>query len=173
MDLAQDAGSRLLSRGWRCATAESCTGGLIGHLLTEVPGSSQYYQGGVVAYDNSVKEGILGVSPETLKAHGAVSDPCAREMAAGARRLMHTDAAVATTGLAGPGGGSADKPVGLVYIAVVTPDGVTCERHVFEGDRSGIKLATARRALELLLLALERLDRAVVPAGSDTAPVQQ
>lgn len=155
VELATVAGERLRREGLRLATAESCSGGLVGHLLTEVAGSSAYYQGGIIAYDNAVKRALLGVSPETLESAGAVSDACAREMAAGARHLLGTQVAVATTGIAGPGGGSAEKPVGLVYIAVAAPGGTCCERHLFAGDRSTIKQATARRALELLLDAID------------------
>jgi PncC family amidohydrolase len=150
-ELARAAGERLIKVGWRVATAESCTGGLVGHLLTEIAGSSSYYLGGVIAYDNAVKRNILGVKAETIETVGAVSERCAREMAAGAQRLLGTEVAVATTGIAGPGGGTPQKPVGLVYIAVATPSGILCERYVFGGDRTGNKEETARRALELLL----------------------
>ncbi len=159
--LAQQTGKALLRTGWRLASAESCTGGLIGHSLTEVAGSSAYYQGGVIAYDNAVKEHVLGVARATLDSVGAVSEPCAREMVAGIRRLLHTQIGVATTGIAGPGGGTPDKPVGLVFIAVATPDVVRCERHVFSGDRAAVKQATARRALELVNKALESLSHDV------------
>ncbi len=155
IDLARTAGEGLRRVGWRVATAESCSGGLVGHLLTEVAGSSGYYQGGVIAYDNAVKRALLGVSPATLERAGAVSEACAREMAEGARRLLGTEVAIATTGIAGPGGGSPDKPVGLVYIAVAAPGGTRCERHLFGGDRSTIKGATARHALELLLNTID------------------
>jgi PncC family amidohydrolase len=154
--LAHAVGERLRARNWRFATAESCTGGLIGHLITEIPGSSDYYQGGVVAYDNAVKRGLLGVSSETLRRFGAVSEACAGEMAVGVRGLLGTEVGLATTGIAGPGGGSADKPVGLVYLGVIAPAGQQVERHVFKGDRSAVKEQTARRALELLLTFLER-----------------
>jgi PncC family amidohydrolase len=150
-DLAREAGDELQRCGWRLTTAESCTGGLIGHLLTEIPGSSVYYQGGVIAYANEVKQGVLGVSPATLATDGAVSCACASQMAAGVRRLIGTNVAIATTGIAGPGGGTAEKPVGLVFIAIETPDGSWCERHVFTGDRALNKQQTAVRALERLL----------------------
>ena len=154
--LAQRTGQLLLGAGWRLASAESCTGGLIGHALTEVAGSSAYYQGGVIAYDNAVKEHVLGVDSHILETVGAVSEPCAREMVAGVRGLLQTDVGIATTGIAGPGGGTPSKPVGLVYIAVSTPDAVQCERHVFNGDRSAIKQATARRGLELTIAMLDQ-----------------
>ena len=155
IELARTAGERLRRTGWHVATAESCTGGLVGHLLTEIAGSSEYYLGGVVAYDNTVKRDLLGVSPATLQSAGAVSEPCAREMAGGARRLLGTEVAVSTTGIAGPGGGSSEKPVGLVYIAVATPRGTRCERYVFGTDRSANKERAARAALELLLAELD------------------
>ena len=156
IDVAREVGTHLAEASWRLATAESCSGGLVGHLITEIPGSSAYYQGGVIAYDNAVKRDILGVSPATLESVGAVSEACAREMAEGARQLLQTDVAIATTGIAGPGGGSPEKPVGLVFIAVATPAATRCERHVFGGDRTIIKELTARRALELLRGALDQ-----------------
>ena len=151
IELARAAGVALQRRGWRLSTAESCTGGLIGHLLTEISGSSAYYQGGIIAYANDVKQGVLGVAAETLATDGAVSRAAALQMAAGVRRLLGTDAGIATTGIAGPGGGTPTKPVGLVFIAIETPGGAWCERHVFAGDRSLNKQLTAIRALELLL----------------------
>jgi PncC family amidohydrolase len=157
--LAQRTGQLLLGVGWHLASAESCTGGLIGHALTEVPGSSAYYQGGVIAYDNAVKEHVVGVDSHTLETVGAVSEPCAREMVTGVRGLLQTEVGIATTGIAGPGGGTPSKPVGLVYIAVAMPDAMQCERHVFPGDRSAIKLATARRGLELVIAMLDQRER--------------
>ncbi len=150
-DLAAQVLAGLRVNTWRLATAESCTGGLVGHLLTEIPGSSESYLGGVVAYDNAVKRDVLGVSDQTLLAAGAVSDVCAVEMAAGARRLLGAEVAVSTTGIAGPGGGTIEKPVGLVYIAVVAPTGSRCERYIFDGNRSDNKNQAARRGLELIL----------------------
>lgn len=150
-DISAKVVAQLQILGWRLASAESCTGGLVGHLLTEVPGSSASYYGGVIAYDNEVKRAVLGVSPETLNTVGAVSEACAMQMAAGVKKLFGAEIAIATTGIAGPGGGTAAKPVGLVYIAVVTPTRTSCERHVFDGDRSGNKLLASRRALELIL----------------------
>ncbi len=155
-ELARGAGEALRQARWRLATAESCTGGLIGHAITEVAGSSEYYQGGVVAYDNAVKREVLGVAPATLERWGAVSEPCAREMAEGIRRLLGTELGVATTGIAGPGGGTPEKPVGLVYIAVTFAGDTYCERHIFQGDRHAIKQETARRALELVIDAARR-----------------
>lgn len=156
VELARAVGDALRRKGWRIATAESCTGGLVGHLLTEIPGSSAYFPGGVIAYDNAVKRDLLQVRSETLASAGAVSETCAREMAAGAARLFATEAAIATTGIAGPGGGTAEKPVGLVYIAVYTPDGAACERHLFGNDRAENKILTAQSGLQMLLAALQR-----------------
>ena len=153
-ELARRAGAALQARGWSLATAESCTGGLIGHLITEIAGSSAYYSGGVVAYSNAVKAQLLGVPEATLAAHGAVSEPTARAMALGVGALLGADVGVATTGIAGPGGGTADKPVGLVYIAVAAAGAVRVERLVFGGDRHAVKRQTAAAALELLLNVL-------------------
>jgi nicotinamide-nucleotide amidase len=153
--LARQLGEQLTARRYALATAESCTGGLIGHLITEVAGSSAYYLGGIVAYSNDVKQSLLGVAEDTLLTHGAVSEPTAREMAQGARHRLGAHIAVATTGIAGPGGGTDTKPVGLVYIAVAAPDALRCERFVFSGDRHAIKHQTATAALRLLLDALQ------------------
>ncbi len=150
-ELAQHVGERLQQRQMTVATAESCTGGLIGHLLTEIAGSSAYYMGGVVAYSNAVKQSLLEVPQATLASVGAVSEETARAMAQGVRSRLHTDVGIATTGIAGPGGGTPHKPVGLVFIAVATPNDVQCQRHVFEGDRPSVKQQTAAAALQLLL----------------------
>ena len=148
------AGERLRLLGAHLATAESCTGGLIGHLITEVPGSSAYYVGGVVAYSNEVKVQLLGVRHETLVRHGAVSRETATEMAQGAQRLFGCEYAVAVTGIAGPTGGTPEKPVGLTYVAVATPHGVQVKRFVWSGNRSENKRLSARAALELLCACL-------------------
>lgn len=141
----------LQGRSLTLATAESCTGGLIGHLITEIAGSSAYYLGGIVAYSNAVKQAQLGVPRTTFDRNGAVSEPTARAMAGGVRLALNADVGVATTGIAGPGGGTAEKPVGLVYIAVAVGERIECQRHVFNGDRSSIKAQTAVAALQLLL----------------------
>ena len=141
------------------ATAESCTGGLIGDLLTNVSGSSDYYLGGVISYANEVKQQVLDVRAETLAAAGAVSRETALQMAQGVRRLVGSDYALSTTGIAGPTGGTAHKPVGLVYIALVGPGVVRCERHVWKQDRLGTKMSSARRALQMLIEHLEEQTR--------------
>ena len=149
-DIAEEIGQLLLSRGESLATAESCTGGLIAHRLTEVAGSSAYFRGGVVAYANELKERLLDVSPADLVAHGAVSEPVAAQMAEGVRRRLSADWGIGVTGVAGPSGGSPEKPVGTVYVAVAGPEAVSVKRFQFEGDRSAIKAQTAEAALSLL-----------------------
>jgi nicotinamide-nucleotide amidase len=132
------------------AAAESCTGGLIAHRLTNVPGSSECFLGGVVAYSNALKEALLGVSKQTLGAVGAVSEKVAREMAEGARDRFGADITVAVTGIAGPGGGTPDKPVGLVYLAVAWQGGCDVARMEFSGTREEIKGQTADAALTMV-----------------------
>lgn len=132
------------------ATAESITGGLIGHLLTETPGSSRVFLGGVIAYDNRLKERI-GVSAQTLAEHGAVSEETALAMASGIRDWTGADMGVATTGIAGPGGATETKPVGLAYVAVADASGAVFQLREWPGDRAENKLGTAETALRLLL----------------------
>ena len=132
------------------STAESCTGGKIASLITSVPGSSAWFTGSVVAYDNSVKTGVLGVNPETIARFGAVSEETAREMAEGVLRLAKTDYAIAVTGIAGPDGGTPEKPVGTVWIALASRNGVTAERHRFADDRLINISRSAYTALNLL-----------------------
>lgn len=139
---------------WLC-TAESCTGGLIAHRITNMSGSSGFMLGGVVAYANRIKENLLKVRAETLQSFGAVSPQTAEEMAIGALALFDADVAVSVTGIAGPGGGSAEKPVGLVYSAVALKNGTArVERNLWSGDRESIKQQTATRALEMVLETL-------------------
>lgn len=137
-----------LEAGITIGTAESCTGGLLGKTLTDLGGSSGYYQGGIISYANSVKEQVLGVSSETLAIHGAVSEETATEMVEGVFRILCTDYAIATTGIAGPGGGSQEKPVGLVYIGIGTPKGITVHKEMFIGDRTSIRNSVAERAIQ-------------------------
>ena len=148
-------GRLLLERGLTLAVAESCTGGLVGHRITNVSGSSAYYLGSVTAYAYEAKEALLGVQHNTLYEHGAVSPETALEMAQGVRRALRADVGVSVTGIAGPGGGMPNKPVGLVYIALAAPDGEWVERHVWEGDRLTNKELSAQAALELLQRYLE------------------
>src|SRR5215210_4666941 len=138
------------------AAAESLTGGNVSARITAIAGSSGYFLGGIVAYSNAAKASLLGVSEETLATRGAVSAECAREMAEGARRAFGADLAVATTGIAGPGGATERKPVGLVYIAFAGPDGVTAEEFHFPGGRAVVTDASTEAALLMLLRGLER-----------------
>lgn len=154
--LEKQVGELLRARRLTLATAESCTGGLIGHRLTDIPGSSDYYLGGVISYANAVKQQLLGVQAETLARHGAVSQPCALEMARGVRRLLQADIGLSVTGIAGPTGGTPDKPVGLVYVALAAADQEVCRRFVWDGDRAENKARSAHAALELLAAYLRR-----------------
>ncbi|MDQ3554305.1 MAG: CinA family protein [Chloroflexota bacterium] len=149
--LAQRVHAACLEAGLSLSTAESCTGGLIGHVLTEIPGSSGYYVGGVISYSDELKRSVLRVSEATLGAHGAVSAQTAVAMSDGAREAFGTDLAMAVTGIAGPAGGSSHKPVGLTYVAVTDPDGHAVRRFLWSGDRAENKRASAQAALELLL----------------------
>lgn len=136
---------------WTVATAESCTGGYIAHLITSVPGSSAYFKGSVVAYANEVKERVLGVNEEDLRRYGAVSEQVVRQMAEGVKRLMYTDYAVATSGVAGPTGGTLEKPVGTVWIAVATPGGTRARKFVFSFTRERNIAKASVKALEMLM----------------------
>lgn len=149
--LERVAGELLRSQGLTLSVAESCTGGLLGHRLTNVPGSSDYFIGGVVAYSYDAKERVLHVRHNTLYDYGAVSEQTALEMARGVRRLFLTDVALSVTGIAGPGGGMPDKPVGLVYIALSARDREVCHRFVGDSDREGNKAYSAQAALEMLV----------------------
>lgn len=143
--------------GLRLATAESCTGGLIAGCLTEIAGSSAVLDRGYVVYDNRAKMELLGVREATLAAHGAVSEATAREMAAGAVQRSGCGLAIAVTGIAGPGGGTPEKPVGLVHLAAARRGGAVLHRRaVFEGDRSAVRLATVAEALRLALDLAQR-----------------
>jgi PncC family amidohydrolase len=149
--LEVQVGVWLRRKGLKLAVAESCTGGLIGHRITNVPGSSDYYLGSVTAYAYEAKERLLGVAHETLVQHGAVSPETALEMAQGVRRALAADIGVSVTGIAGPGGGLPHKPVGLVWIALSTPTGDTAFRYLWHGSRVENKVYSAQAALQLLL----------------------
>jgi nicotinamide-nucleotide amidase len=135
---------------WSLALAESCTGGLIAHRLTEVPGSSTYLDRGIVTYSNTAKQELLGVSPAILRKYGAVSAQVAEAMAKGIRAKSHVDLGVSVTGIAGPGGGSAKKPVGLVYMAIDGPRGSQSQRCQFWGNRTEIKFRSSQAALDMI-----------------------
>ncbi len=143
----------LARRGLRLVTAESCTGGLVAARITDRAGASRFFVAGLVTYSDEAKRTVLGVRPETLAAHGAVSEPVAREMLRGALRLG--DAAVAITGVAGPGGGTEEKPVGTVWIAAGVREALEARRFEFPGDRSAVRIASVDAALELLETVLE------------------
>ncbi|HYO42432.1 MAG TPA: nicotinamide-nucleotide amidohydrolase family protein [Candidatus Limnocylindrales bacterium] len=160
VDLAGRLGASLVARGLTVATAESCTGGLVAHLLTEIPGSSRYVRGGIVAYADDVKHAELGVPGDVLAAHGAVSAQVALAMAEGVRVRLRADLGVGVTGVAGPDGGSGAKPVGLVYVAVSGRGPAEVRRCLWAGDRSENKRLSAEAALELLLAHAERGDAA-------------
>ena len=136
-------------------TAESLTGGGVSAALTAVPGSSTFFLGGIVAYSNHAKRTLLDVPPDILKNPGAVSEPCVRSMAEGSRRIFDATFSVATTGLAGPGGETRRKPIGLVYVAVAGPNGTVSEEHRFEGDRRTVTDRTIQAALTLLETAVD------------------
>jgi len=149
---------RLLHRhGKTLAVAESCTGGLLAQRITEVPGASGYFRGGIVAYSNDVKENLLGVPREVLATHGAVSAECARAMAELARTRFDSDFALAITGIAGPNGGTPEKPVGLVYVALALPAATKVEERRFRGSRPANRTAACEAAFDLLLQHLRKL----------------
>jgi nicotinamide-nucleotide amidase len=156
IDLAWVVLNLARSRGFKLATAESCTGGSVGARITDVPGSSDVYLGGVIAYDNAVKESLLGVPPALLAEHGAVSEPVAAAMVRGVTRHLGAQLGIAVTGVAGPGGGTPEKPVGLAYIAVALGNEVVVNRAVFPGDRAEIRGRAAQAALNRLRQELER-----------------
>ncbi len=158
--LEQRIGTLLRGRGQTLGVAESCTGGLIAHRLTNMAGSSEYFLGGIVAYSNTIKIKQLNVSPQTLEEHGAVSEQSVLEMARGARRALGADIALSVSGIAGPEGGKEDKPVGTVWIGLATPDGEWARRFHFDGDREQNKAAFSDAALILLLEYLQRKSEA-------------
>ncbi len=148
-------GPLLLSRGWWLAVAESCTGGLLGHRITNVPGASAYFRGGVIAYANEVKMQLLGVPEDVLLEHGAVSEPTVRAMAWGVKERLQADVALAISGIAGPGGGTPEKPVGTTWIALATPEGIQARCYRFSGSREENKWQATEAALQWLLEVLQ------------------
>jgi nicotinamide-nucleotide amidase len=153
-DLVAALAERLRALGWRMATAESCTGGLIAAACTDLAGSSDWFERGFVTYSNAAKHELLGVDAALIAQHGAVSEPVARAMAAGARRHAPVQCALAVTGVAGPGGGSVAKPVGTVWFGWALPDRVWTAMHRFDGDRAAVRARTRDHALAELLAAL-------------------
>ena len=159
MTIEETIGEQLTARRLTLAVAESCTGGLIGHRLTNVPGSSVYFLGGVVAYAYEAKEHLLGVQHNTLYEYGAVSEETVREMARGVRRVLGADIGVAVTGIAGPSGGLPDKPVGLAWIALSARDVERAEHYLWKGERGANKEQSAQAALRMVKEYLDGLTR--------------
>jgi nicotinamide-nucleotide amidase len=157
MRLEEKIGDALKSRGWKLCTAESCTGGLLAGRITKVPGASEYFDRGFITYSNESKIELLGVSPVNIEKLGAVSDVVALEMAEGAIRASAANVAISITGIAGPTGGSREKPVGTVYIACVTPEGTVVERYNFTGSREEIRNQSVDAALALLWKKIQKL----------------
>ncbi|HET7028348.1 MAG TPA: CinA family protein [Candidatus Limnocylindrales bacterium] len=153
LGLAERLQARCLAVGLTVATAESCTGGLVAHAITSVAGSSGYFRGSIVAYENGAKQALLDVPEGVLGTHGAVSAQTARAMAAGARDRFGADLAVGVTGIAGPSGGSPEKPVGLTYVGTASAGGIQVRRSLWTGDRSTNIRSSALVALEMLLVA--------------------
>ncbi len=153
--LEERVGKALKERKLTLSVAESCTGGLMASCITDIPGSSQYFRGGVIAYQNDVKENILGVPHEIIAEHGVISEETVRAMATGCKRLFASDIAVAITGLAGPGGGSTETPVGVVYIAIADGTGVAARRFQWSGDRIQNKRSAVHAAITLIREVLD------------------
>jgi nicotinamide-nucleotide amidase len=151
MNIAVEVGNTLRKRKMTLAVAESCTGGLISNLITDVSGSSEYFKMGVVAYSNKIKENVLWIPGSLIRKHGAVSRQVALEMAEGARAISSADVGVGITGIAGPTGGTKSKPVGLVYISLVTPRKRIVKEYNFKGSRQYIKLQASEAALEFIM----------------------
>lgn len=153
-------GVYLKEKGWRITTAESCTGGLIAGRITDVSGSSAYFEQGFITYSNEAKMTLLGVSKDIVATEGgpgAVSEACAHAMAQGVRAATGSEVGLSVTGIAGPTGGTLEKPVGTVYMAVATPSGAVCRHHLFEGSRLEVKAQAAQAALDMARDALEAL----------------
>ncbi len=168
-DLASVVGAALKDRGWRLAVAESCSGGLLGKRLTDLPGASDFFEGGVIAYSNELKQLLLAVSPNTLMMRGAVSEETVREMALGAQRLARADAALAITGIAGPAGGTPEKPVGTVWVAAALGNDLQARGLVLPGDREEIRERSVQASLALLWKMLRTKGAPAEPATAPTA----
>jgi PncC family amidohydrolase len=153
--LLEDTGFLLKKKGWTISVAESCTGGLIGFLLTSVPGSSDYFAGGIIAYSNEVKKNLLSVSSQTLDEFGAVSEETVKEMSRGVKKLLKTDVGISVSGIAGPTGGSKNKPVGTIVLGVDIPQKIITNILNLKGDRNKIRERAAAEALEMLKNLLE------------------
>ena len=153
--LLQKIGNIFNKKNWTLAVAESCTGGLLSDIITDLPGSSKFFLGGVIAYSDQVKSDLLNVSSEMLRTNGSVSPEVALSMSLGIRNLLNSSVGVAITGIAGPDGGSEEKPVGLVYIAVTTPEAEVVERYIFSGNRREIKTLAAKTTIEMIVNALK------------------
>jgi PncC family amidohydrolase len=153
--LLEDIGNLLRERNWTISTAESCTGGLVSGLLTSIPGSSDYFRGGLIAYSNELKTDLLSVSPLTLKNCGAVSKETVKEMAAGVKKIFKTDVGISVSGIAGPGGGSEAKPVGTVVLGVDIPQKIITNIEHFEGERNEIREQAGIQILKELKDLLE------------------
>ena len=172
MTVEEEIGTLLFRQDLTLVTAESCTGGLVAHRITNVSGSSSYYLGGFVAYANEMKEQLLGVQLPTLLAYGAVSEEAAREMARGARQRVGADVAISVTGIAGPTGGTPEKPVGLVYIALSAADAELCQRYVWQGDRLANKEQSAEAALQLIRTYLRERSGGMVEFVNEPVSVE-
>jgi PncC family amidohydrolase len=157
MNIEGAVGALLLKQKRTLAVAESCTGGLISNRITNIPGSSEYFSGGLITYSNEAKVALLGVSKKTLDRFGAVSEQTVLEMAAGARQRLYTDYAISVSGIAGPGGGSVEKPVGLVWIALCGNNLEIAKSFIFTGDRLEVKQQSAEQALQMLFTSLKNL----------------
>jgi len=152
--LAGECAELLVRRGWTLGLAESCTGGLVGHTITALSGSSAYFVGGIVSYADRIKRDALGVPDGLIRGCGAVSEPVARAMAHGARERLSVDVAVSVTGIAGPTGGTPGKPVGTVFVGIAAPNGSAVRHFCWDDDRAGNKRRSAAAALQLLRDAL-------------------
>jgi len=154
--LEQEVGNLLRQKGLTLGVVESATGGLISHLITNIPGSSDYYKGAVTAYSNEAKIKVIGVKEDTINKYGAVSHQVAEEMARGGKKILAVDICLADTGIAGPGGATREKPVGLFYIGLSSPIGTYTRKHIFQGNREQNKQEAAEAALGWLKESLTR-----------------